>query len=265
LPGHILRYGDIELQTRPREDFVFYGTYIAGQYDALELQEGDIVLDAGANIGDYAIQASRRVGSSGIVLAVEPDPDLIPYIEHNLTRNGCHNVKVIQCALGTPGQARLERKSDGGTVANQVSRDGSGPLVTVRSIAEVLDGAGVETLSVLKLDIEGAEFEVLSGYTGLSGVRLVAVELHGHENQIGVPQLLAPYFDTWSLDTGRLWRSSARRIAEHPIDFTLAELRSDFVALKGVARWLRGKGSPVPSLNSEECSLVYGINRRNST
>jgi FkbM family methyltransferase len=261
LSGHVLRYGGIELKARPGEDFVFYGTYVVGQYDDLDLHEGDIVLDAGANVGDFTVQASKRVGASGLVVAVEPDHDLIPYIEHNLSRNHCHNVKVVQCDLGNPGRGRLVRKPDGGTVANRVSRDGSGPEVAVRSITEVLSEVDVDGLNELKMDIEAGEFDALRDFRELSEVRTVAIELHGRENQRGVQQLLVPSFSRWYFTSRQLWLNICSHIARHPVDFMLAELRSDLVATKGAIGSLWGRGSPCPALSLDECSIVYGSNR----
>lgn len=259
--GHELGFGQIRLRLRPGEDFVFYATYFAGEYDPLDLREGDVVLDAGANVGDYTILASKRVGPEGTVVAIEPDPEVIPYLEWNVRRNSCSNVKIVECALGSPGQAELIRQADGGSVGSYLSRTGTGVKVRVRSISEVLSSFGLTSADVVKMDIEGAEYEALSGFHELSRVRSLAVELHEHDNLRGVPPLLEAQFHTWYATKAQIWRRSVQHITRHPIDFLTAEIRSKFVALRGVTSAVARRGHPVPSVDSSELAIIYGRNK----
>lgn len=259
--GTLVRFGPHKLLVRPREEFVFYASFIAGEYDPLDLRPGDVVLDAGANVGDFTIQASLSVGSKGTVIAVEPDPYVLPYLEYNLWLNHCQNVRVVAAALGIPGKGTLLRTPDGGTVSTALANGDDGTHVAVRSIQEVLDDLGIETLNVIKMDIEGAECAALAGYRNLSRVRSVAAELHGIINLDSVPPLLAKHFKTWYQTERDVWMRTLQHSIVHPIDFIMAEARLGYVAARGFLSTVSGRGSPVPSVGRSDVRIIYGRNR----
>src|SRR5207253_10862271 len=62
------------------------------------LSSGMTVIDVGAHQGRYAIQFSRHVGETGLVVAVEPEPRNLELLTRNLKLNGIHNVRVIPAA-----------------------------------------------------------------------------------------------------------------------------------------------------------------------
>ena len=56
---------------------------------------GDVVLDVGANIGYYAIMLAKRVGSSGKVYAMEPEPHNLELLQRNIDLNGVDGVMPV--------------------------------------------------------------------------------------------------------------------------------------------------------------------------
>ena len=64
------------------------------------VREGDIVLEAGTNVGPYTILLSRLVGGRGRVVSVEPQLHVASRLHANLVLNGASNVLVHQVALG---------------------------------------------------------------------------------------------------------------------------------------------------------------------
>ena len=63
------------------------------------VRKGDVVVDAGANRAMITSLAGRLVGPSGSVYAFEPNPHLIPLIEHDIKLNKFKNVKLFHCGL----------------------------------------------------------------------------------------------------------------------------------------------------------------------
>src|SRR5689334_13955804 len=94
-----LRYGRYKVLLPERGAFVFYGTFVVGEYDSFQIREGDVVLDAGANVGDFTIVAAGKTGDKGRVVALEPHPDNAYLLRKNLARNNVSNVTVIEAAL----------------------------------------------------------------------------------------------------------------------------------------------------------------------
>jgi len=137
------------------------------------LRQGDRSIDAGANIGHLTLAASRRVGSSGNVVAIEAHPQIFGYLEGNVALNRALNVQAIQCALGAEAGevAFTSRRSDD---QNYISSDGA-----VRVPMRILDDlVKPGQTRLLKLDVEGYELPVLRGaLRTLSETQIVYCEL----------------------------------------------------------------------------------------
>ncbi len=139
------------------------------------LRPGDRYIDAGANIGQLALAASRRVGPSGEVLAIEAHPEIYRYLQGNVALNEAENVQTMHYALGAePGDvAMTNRRSDD---QNYITGDG-GVRVAMRSLDELLPNKPVR---LLKLDVEGYELSVLQGARRtLARTQIVYCELSG--------------------------------------------------------------------------------------
>lgn len=151
--------------------------------------KGDVVVfDVGANIGYYALLEARVLGSEGAVYAFEPHPENVALLERNVEANGYENVEVIHGAVGrSEGSAELSVTKGGNThrlshVRGQLEVGG-----TITVDAYTVDGF-LESLSldredalVVRIDVEGAEYDVFQGMSSLleSDRRaLIGVELH---------------------------------------------------------------------------------------
>lgn len=142
----------------------------------------DTVVDVGANIGYVSLVAAKH---GGRVLAVEPAPDNVARLRRNLALNPRHAAKVEVEAVALaaqPGPMTLyaspaePQKSSLGFRAG----DARAVHVTVRTLDEVVQAHQLRPLAFLKIDVEGAELDVLHG--GLTTLRedrpLVLCELN---------------------------------------------------------------------------------------
>jgi len=127
------------------------------------VRPGDWVVDAGANIGIYALFFARRVGPKGRVLSVEPQPRVARLLQTNMALNAAHHVTVWQGALGeAPGKLQLpeidySQEVNFGGIALKPREGGVG--VEVRT----LDSIGLKRCDFIKMDVEGMEPEVFAG------------------------------------------------------------------------------------------------------
>lgn len=131
------------------------------------LGEGDVFVDLGANIGFYSLLASRAVGRTGRVLAVEADPDTYARLQGHLEANGVANVRAVN--LGVSDRRAILRLA----VLEPPFRAASSFLphpgargidVRCEPLLDVLQENDLDRVTGLKLDIEGLEFAVLSQY-----------------------------------------------------------------------------------------------------
>lgn len=122
---------------------------------------GDRFLDAGANLGYYTIKIANIVGPTGRVVSFEPNPELYPFLEQNVSINGFSGrCEVHRLALGSgDGHARLVfdySNMGGGTLLHAQATPTDAVEVEVSVVAgdAVLSG---QAFDLLKFDVEGAE------------------------------------------------------------------------------------------------------------
>jgi FkbM family methyltransferase len=122
-------------------------------------------VDAGANIGYFTVLSSRLARE---VYAFEPAPAVFERLSRNVALNGLGNVRALQLALSKErGKLRLfESKISPGhdSTVKRFEHDRS-MVVDAVSLDEVIDPSVREV--VMKVDVEGAEMDVLLGALGL--------------------------------------------------------------------------------------------------
>ncbi|MCC6701622.1 MAG: FkbM family methyltransferase [Fluviicola sp.] len=142
------------------------GTYERGTIQLLHdfLQPGDTFLDVGANIGLMSSIASKIVGTSGLVYAVEANPKTLDILSHNLTLNNCDNTQILPIAVSNQkGEAILYENwsvnRGGSSLLSQGDQEG------IKVPMERLDDLFSEDtpLKLVKMDVEGVEPSVLEG------------------------------------------------------------------------------------------------------
>lgn len=126
------------------------------------------VIDVGANVGIFTVPLALAVGTDGRVIAVEPSPDNVAQLEHNIRLNDLANVDVHAIALAAePGEVALQLGADPAfhsTATVVRSRDAAvATLVRAETLDHIWRDAGSPDVSFLKIDTEGAELEVLNG------------------------------------------------------------------------------------------------------
>ncbi len=143
------------------------GTYEKGTIQFLEkqLKPGSRFLDIGANIGLMSVIASKIVGESGIVYAVEANPGTVSILQTNIELNSCKNIELIPVALSDmQGTALLfenwEVNRGGASLISQ-SDGQEGVEVKMERLDDLFDENLV--IDLVKIDVEGFEPQVIRG------------------------------------------------------------------------------------------------------
>jgi len=132
---------------------------------ALQLKPGDAVLDFGAYAGACAYFLSRAIGPEGVIGCFEPDEITFHYLEGNIARHELSNVRAFQKGLWTE-TTTLAFQSEGSTGSSIVSVLGRKTNTKTIDVVNLDDAAaliGGARVAAVKMDIEGAELEVVRG------------------------------------------------------------------------------------------------------
>ena len=130
---------------------------------------GSTVVDIGANVGFYTIPLAKHVGLEGCVIAFEPDPDNFTILCRNLLANRLNNVVPHRLALGAhAGPAMLYQSGRNRGMLSlcrgNVERSDVSPAPIHVDLAVADDLLqSVTNLSLVKIDVEGAEALVIRG------------------------------------------------------------------------------------------------------
>jgi FkbM family methyltransferase len=138
------------------------------------IRPGDIVMDLGANTGEYTFILANLTGDRGRVYAVEPVPETFQILSEVVRKLGLRNVELFNCAVSeTDGSVRMEipLHQYGGKnfymariVSKQLSPNSLASFeVSCRSLDSLLLNRFMETVSFVKCDVEGHELAVLKG------------------------------------------------------------------------------------------------------
>lgn len=180
-----LRSGESFRVRSPLDAWIVKETWVDRAYDAAgtPVEDGWTVLDVGAGIGDFTVQAAKA-SPSGRVFAFEPAEDAFALLEENLARNGVRNAVAHREAIGAPGEvAALETTTSVRSRTVPVDSAGAREAVPTSSLDEVFARLGLATCDLLKMDVEGAEERILLGTSAetLLRVRRLVLEVHEEE------------------------------------------------------------------------------------
>ena len=158
------------------ENSILWGFYESQVREVLKLniKKDSTFVDIGANIGFFTNYGASLVGSKGHVFAYEPNPECVDRIKKNLELNQFKNVKILNKALSDS----IEQKKFyvGKQHALSSLHEGSELMEldkTIKVQASTLDTEiqtlkiKPENISLIKIDVEGHEFNVFKGMTGL--------------------------------------------------------------------------------------------------
>jgi len=158
-----------------------------------------VVLDIGANVGVTALYFSQ-VFPNAAVYAFEPAPDNFAVLSKNVAN--CARIRAFNFALGAQDATLELYASDnpvnfGGYSLHATGSDTSKRVsIPVRNVAAVLAELGLREVDVVKVDTEGAEWDILTAFPEavLASAKYVTGELHGNKD-FALLDYLSRWFD----------------------------------------------------------------------
>lgn len=189
--------------TRKVENFLIsdmYASMSSHEEDILQFfapKMGDVVIDVGAAFGFYTLISSMNVGSKGKIVAIEAQPDSFEMLNYNVRLNGLTNVVTLNYAVYS-SMGRFKLYSNYSLMAER-SHKSKHKFVEVegRTLDYLLsEYVQIKQVNWIKIDVEGAELEVLKGahyiLSNSKDIR-VLIEIHGEENYDPIKRFLRSY------------------------------------------------------------------------
>ena len=140
------------------------------EFQSLEdfLEPSGVFVDVGANTGIYTLKAAKHYTArgDGVVVALEPFPDVLATLHHNVQANGFTNVRLRNfCAGDRTRPAKFWMNFNKPNSFSLFQRDQHALCLSTLmvSLDDLFSWEGLDRLDYLKIDAEGAETEVLTG------------------------------------------------------------------------------------------------------
>ena len=179
------------------------------------------ILDCGANIGVSVLNYKRQFPNARII-AFEPDPHFVPVLRRNLDRNSASDVQIVEAAVWIcDGEADFFCEGADGSKLTAVGGPSAGAVlvktVDLRRFMSI-------PIDLIKMDIEGAEHEVILGIADRLGlVKNMIIECHIDNKRIqlfsGLLSALASAGFIVSINSYGAWRDLIQQPPKLPNEF----------------------------------------------
>ncbi len=152
----------------------------------IDFRPGDVVVDIGANIGIVALYLAKKHPGLRII-AIEPVPTTFSHLRENVRANGVNNITALNCAVTRDGrdlQMIVNPGHSGGSTGHlrNMRQPGHYNLtVKSRTLDRIFDEYVPGRCRLLKIDCEGAEYEILTGARCLQRVDHLGIEIHHNQ------------------------------------------------------------------------------------
>ena len=149
------------------------------------------VVDLGANMGFYTLQAAYA-DNSARVIAVEPIPAYVCILKENISRNSMnHRVQVIEAAVTSRGQSQVPMtiwfSASGEPMVWTVVPQDAKRVQTIHvpgiTLAEVFERGRIDRCDLLKVDIEGAEYDIFEAVSERLWKRIHRIVMETHQTK----------------------------------------------------------------------------------
>jgi len=143
--------------------------------------EKAIILDIGGHYGYFSFFASMNLKPESQIFSIEPSPGNVEVFKQNLKSNDFNNIKLIQCGLG--GKTMRTELYEGNSYNHSIINNNikkAIAIVQIYSLDDFLIQNSLNKIDFLKLDCEGAEYDILfnTSGNGFEKIKIISMEFH---------------------------------------------------------------------------------------
>ncbi len=132
------------------------------------VKKNDVIFDVGANIGETTLNFAKKTGENGKIHSFEPDPINYISVEKNIRINDFNNILLNPFGLGNEeGKFKIytvdENNRGMNRIVNSTDNISNHREITITRIDDYVKNNNIKTINLIKIDVEGFEFNVLKG------------------------------------------------------------------------------------------------------
>jgi len=206
----------LSLSSHPHDLVTVFNIHLRGDYGTI--RRGSVVVDVGANIGAFAIYAARCGAER--VYAFEPNCEAFETLCKNIAQSGLEGVVLpFHLAVsGRNGRVKFPKRASpynrilGEAATDPVEFD----FVDTVALGEIVASCQIERIDLLKLDCEGAEFDIVAGLDDATCSRIREIRMEYHRDPAeGILDILTErgfrtVYQTGPPSLGMLWLKNGR-------------------------------------------------------
>lgn len=184
-------------------DFLFREIWLNREYSppGYEIAPGDVVIDVGANLGVFTAFAAKQA-TGVLVYAYEPSPIVFDYLRRNVEASRLTGITLVQAAVAGVSGPRLFVEGGNKMVGHLGDQSSQGQLVTCQTLEDVFKTNDLTRCDLLKIDCEGAEYEIFETVRPETLVRVKRIVGEYHTTDTGNIERLTGILEdrSWRID-----------------------------------------------------------------
>ncbi len=166
-------------RTNTSDKYAVMEVFFRKEYGDLKIGERDVILDIGANIGAFSVYCAQRA-SLGRVISYEALPANFGMLLKNAKLNGLPNIRARNLAVWDRSTRVRLPVGDSYTGVSIFRKEKRAVGVRTTTLEEIFRKERLSRVDVMKLDVEGAEYEIIAGAPAglLERIRTIVLEYH---------------------------------------------------------------------------------------
>jgi FkbM family methyltransferase len=166
--------------------WIIIETYLGHSYEqhGFDIQKDWLVIDIGAGLGEFTITAAKKC-PDGKVYAYEPFPESFQLLQQNLPLNNLKNIVAYPLAVGGRTETMHLKTASGVPVLYSTAMDDDQAgkddvFVEATTLDKIFETYEIKTCDLLKMDCEGAEYDILfhTSPSTLQRIKRISLEYH---------------------------------------------------------------------------------------
>jgi|SaaInlV_130m_DNA_3_1039695.scaffolds.fasta_scaffold01027_5 FkbM family methyltransferase len=172
----------IKLRTKSTDLQAFANVWILKEYEmqGFEIMKNDVIIDIGGHIGLFSLYASLK-NPNGKIISIEPHPQNFLLLKENLECNGFPNIKILNSAVSNSNkniELFIDSLDDSAHSIHGVGKNS----IQIKGITlhQIMNENRITNCNMLKMDCEGAEFEIINSLSDEEILKIEKICLEYH-------------------------------------------------------------------------------------